>query len=147
MASTCLVSARRPDNRLAVVVLTSGDFSDAASSIADKLQHLLVVASSPAESTKTDQAKGILEALRHGKIDRSLLTPNCNDYFSAGALQETAHALAKLGATKSFDLTGTETRGGMDARWYRAALAKKTLTVIERSLPDGHIEQYLVAPE
>jgi CubicO group peptidase (beta-lactamase class C family) len=136
-----------PDSRAAVVVLTNADFADAAGSAADKVQELLLASSTPQDAAKLDQAKGIFEGLRHGKLDRSLLTPNCNAYFSESAIAETAHRLASFGKVQSFDLTHFETRGGMDERDYKAVLAKKTLTIVTRVLPDGKVEQLTLAQE
>jgi D-alanyl-D-alanine carboxypeptidase len=136
-----------PESRAAVVVLTNADFADAAGSAADKVQELILASSTPQDAAKLDQAKGVLEGLRHGKLDRSLLTPNCNAYFSPSALTETANRLASFGEVQSFDATHFETRGGMDERDYKAVLAKKTLTLVTRLLPDGKIEQFTLAQE
>jgi hypothetical protein len=35
----------------------------------------------------------------------------------------------------------------MDERDYRVVLAKKSLTVVTRILPDGKLEQYTLSPE
>jgi D-alanyl-D-alanine carboxypeptidase len=136
-----------PDSRAAVVVLSNSDFTDAAGAIGDGVRELVLASSSPADAAKRDQAKAILEGLAKGKLDRGLLTPNCNAYFSASAVQETARALVPMGAIQSFDLTRFETRGGMDERDYRVVLAKKSLTVVTRILPDGKLEQYTLSPE
>ncbi len=136
-----------PESRLAIVALTNSDFADAALGIADKLQEILLASSSPEDTAKRDQARAILDGLRHAQLDRTLLTPNCNAYFSADALRETARSLVRFGAVKSFELSHFETRGGMDERDYKVVLAKKTLTVVTRALPDGKIEQYTLSPE
>lgn len=136
-----------PESRAAIVVLANSDFADAAGSIGDGLQELVLASSSPEDAAKRDQAKAILEGLAHGKLDRSLLSPNCNAYFSASAVQETAHTLAPLGAIQWFELTHFETRGGMDERDYRAVLAKRSLSIVTRVLPDGKLEQVTLALE
>ena len=62
-------------------------------------------------------------------------------------MQDIARSLAPLGAVKSFELTRTGTRGGMDYRIYEIELSKRKLELITRSLPDGKLEQYMITAD
>jgi hypothetical protein len=62
-------------------------------------------------------------------------------------VQEAARSLAKFGKLKSFELTRTSTRGGMQGHVYKVKLARKALVVIMLTLPDERVEQYLIAPD
>ena len=136
-----------PENRFAVAVLTNIDANSAAESISDKLSKLLLNKVSSDDSAHIEVAKGIFKQLQQGKIDRSLFSENGNAYFSKKALEETGRHLTQFGAVKSFELTGTSTRGGMITRRYTVSMAKKTVKIVTRTLSSGAIEQYTLASQ
>lgn len=131
-----------PDDRVAVVVLTNEDGSDAAGGIARKIKSLLF----PQEdATKQEQqARRIFEGLQHGRIDRALFSDNANAYFSAAALNDMEVGLKPLGPPKSFSQKAHNERGGMTFRRFDVSFHRKNLVVLQRTLPDGKIEQYQV---
>ena len=87
----------------------------------------------------------IFEQLRAGKLDRTLLSPNANVYFTLQTVQDIAGSIAPLGPIQSFELKQSGTRGGMDYRTYEIKLAKRQLSLVTRSLPDGKLEQYMIS--
>ena len=93
----------------------------------------------------TAQAKKIFEGLQKGTIDRALFTENANAYFSEEALRDFASSLKPLGAPKSFTQSAAGLRGGMTRRRFKIAFEKRTLDLTTYSLPDGKLEQYMVA--
>jgi D-alanyl-D-alanine carboxypeptidase len=135
-----------PDARGAIVVLTNADTADSAATIADKIEDALFAADSPEDAAKSAAAKKVFLDLRRGKIDRTLFSDNCNEYYGAKAVADTARALASLGRLKSFELTRSGTRGGMDVRIYKVTLAKKAFDLIARQWPDGKFEQFMLSP-
>jgi D-alanyl-D-alanine carboxypeptidase len=135
-----------PDAHAAIVVLTNADTADSAATIADKIGDLLFVTDSPEDAAKSVAAKKIFLDLRQGKIDRTLFSSNGNEYYTAKAVADTAHALAQFGRLKSFELTHSGVRGGMDERIYKVTLEKKTFDLIVREWPDGKFEQFMLAP-
>jgi D-alanyl-D-alanine carboxypeptidase len=143
------VAANRvyPEERVAVVVLTNQDASSAAGTLVQKIADLLFVAASPADSGKLAQVRAIFVDLQRGKIDRSLLSPNANAYFSAGALADFKASLGPLGSLKELEQKRQGLRGGLVTRVYRANLAKQTLEIVTRAMPDGRFEQYQVGVE
>ncbi len=136
-----------PDDRAAVAVLTNQDAVAAGASIARQIAALLVAVEDASAAARLDRARAIFEGLQRGTIDRSLLTENASSYFTEQALQDFAAGLAPLGAPKVFVQTGQRLRGGMMLRVYSARFATRSLRVWTYELPDGKLEQFLVAPE
>jgi D-alanyl-D-alanine carboxypeptidase len=135
-----------PDDRAAIVVLTNSDASEAASDISDKIEEQLFITGAPQDAARTGQMTAILSELRQGRIDRSLLSSHCNQYFSPQALRDAARALAHQGKLKSLTLTHSGVRGGMDFRVYKVEFSKHTYDLVTYTWPDGKIEQYLLSP-
>ncbi len=133
-----------PDDRAAVAVLTNIDAASAASQIATKVANILF-APTGTESA-LDQARKIFAGLQQGRIDRMLFTSNANAYFTKTALEDFAVTLQPLGTPTEFTQTRQSLRGGMTLRSYRVVFPKKTLRVWTFAMPDGKLEQYMVAP-
>lgn len=136
-----------PEQRAALVVLTNSDAADAASAIGERLENWLLYELTPADRAATARDRAILEDLRRETIDRSRLTDNGSAHLNAAAVASIAAALRAAGPLKQFELTWRSTRGGMDARYYRAELAERTLAVATRTWPDGRIEQFAITPD
>ena len=134
-----------PDDRAAIVVLTNLDATSASSDLAARIGTLLFATTDPATPKATEQARKIFEGLQKGEIDRSLFTSNANAYFSETALKDFAASLGPLGAPQEFTQTRQGLRGGMTSRSYRVKFANKTLRVWTFAMPDGKLEQYMVA--
>jgi CubicO group peptidase (beta-lactamase class C family) len=133
-----------PDDGTAVVVLTNQDAASASDLIAEDLAKLMFVDDSPAAATAVAEAERILAGLQEGNIDASRLTANARSYFTPQALADFKAGLAPLGKPKKFELTSSGRRGGFVTRNYVATFAAKTLRIVERSEPDGLIEQYTI---
>jgi D-alanyl-D-alanine carboxypeptidase len=134
------------DDGGAVAVLTNQDAVSAASSIAHLVAQALTgtqLSLSPVEQ----EAYDIYRGLQEGKIDRKMLSPNLNAYFSAQALEDFKSSLGPLGQPTAFKLTRTEERGGMTFRVFTVTYPDRRLEVTTYTYPNGMLEQYLVAPE
>jgi hypothetical protein len=136
-----------PDDGLAIVVLTNGDYGEAAPAIAGRLQRLLLPAMHPPDPARTLQDERILKGLQRGRLERERLTAHANAYFSEPVLQETAQVLQRAGAVKSFELRSQSSLGGLDERVYRATLERQRYTVVTRASADGRLEQYTLTPD
>jgi D-alanyl-D-alanine carboxypeptidase len=134
-----------PDDKIAVVVLTNQDAAEAASEIGSQVRTLLVRAENPQDPKQDEVIRKIYDGLQQGKIDRSLFTANANAYFTDQALKDYASSLGPLGAPKSFSQAGYGLRGGMTERSYAVSYPDKNLVIIIYEMPDGKIEQYLIA--
>jgi D-alanyl-D-alanine carboxypeptidase len=136
-----------PDEGVAVVVLTNQDAASAASGIEHGVAPLLFSTSDAETEVKLAQARRIFEGLQHGTIDRSLFTDNCNFYFNEQALKDFAASLGPLGTPQSFVQVRQSLRGGMKLRVYIIRSPNKTLRAWTYEIPDGKLEQYLVAAQ
>ena len=93
-----------------------------------------------------DQARGIFAGLQRGEVDRSLFTANMNAYFTRQALRDFADSLGPLGAPSSVTQSGQALRGGMVLRRFAITAGGRNLSVTAFYMPDGKIEQFLIAP-
>jgi D-alanyl-D-alanine carboxypeptidase len=133
-----------PDDHAAIVVLVNQDSIGASGAIGQKIARVLFAGggAGPAEA----RARQILEGLQKGKIDRAIFTPNANSYFTNQAIQDFASGLAPLGAIKEIKQTRSSDRGGMTFRLFEVKYPDKSLSIWERDMPDGQIEQFQVMP-
>ena len=136
-----------PDDKIAVVVLTNQDASEAAGGIGKQVSALLLKAATPQDPQADALMRKVYDGLQQGKIDRSLFTDNCNAYFTDQALKDYADSLGPLGAPEAFTNSRISLRGGMTARIYDVKYPKKDLVIIIYQMPDGKIEQYLIAEQ
>jgi len=136
-----------PDERVAVVVLTNLDATDASGAIAKGIARLLLATDDPATPDKLLQARKIFEGLQHGTIDRSLFTDNANFYFNEQALKDFASSLGPLGTPEEFIQIHQELRGGMKLRVYTIKFPKTELSAPIYEMPDGKLEQYQIAAQ
>src|SRR5208283_3212902 len=131
-----------PDARMAVVVLVNEDSVGASGDIARQIAALLFREADAGK--QEDQSREIFAALQQGRINRALFTDNCNSYFTEQALKDFAGSLGPLGSPTEFTQTNKQDRGGMTFRSFEVRIPQKTVTVWERIMPDGKIEQYQV---
>ncbi len=133
-----------PDDGAAVAVLVNQDSSEASGAIAGKIADLLFArgGAGPAET----RARQIFEGLQRGTLDRSLFTSNGNSYFSDQAIADFASSLGPLGVPEVHQTRSNE-RGGMTFRLFEVKFGGgKKVSIAERDVPDGKIEQYQVFP-
>ncbi|HEY2092064.1 MAG TPA: serine hydrolase domain-containing protein [Thermoanaerobaculia bacterium] len=134
-----------PDERAAIVVLTNLDATGASSQIASRIAKVLFASTDPATQAMLDESKKIFAGLQKGTIDRSLFTSNANAYFTDQALKDFAATLGPLGTPTDFTQAGQSLRGGMVLRRYNVKFAKSTFGITTFWMPDGKLEQYIVA--
>jgi len=131
------------DDGVAVVVLTN-HMAGGASTIAQLVASTVAGAGGQSEAEKETLA--VYLGLEKGELDRSLLAPNLNDYFSAEAVADFKSSLGPLGEPLTFHQTAEELRGGMTFRSFRMAYPGKRLLLTTYTYPDGKLEQFLVGP-
>lgn len=130
----------------AVAVLTNLDGSPAARLITDQIAPLILAEKEdPEAAQRLDEAKGIFADLQQGKINRSLLSPDADAFFTPPVLADAASSLQPLGAPATFEQVAFGQRGGMTYRYFRVAFASgKSLMASTFQLPDGKLSQYLI---
>jgi D-alanyl-D-alanine carboxypeptidase len=136
-----------PDDGAAIAVLTNLDATGASSDIASRIATTLFAATGDDSAPAVRQAREIFEGLQQGRLDRSQLTDNLNAYFSPDAIQDFQSSLGPLGQPDSFSQTGRSLRGGMVFRRFEITFPMKTLVLTTFTMPDGKLEQYLVAEQ
>ncbi|HET8750281.1 MAG TPA: serine hydrolase domain-containing protein, partial [Sphingomicrobium sp.] len=141
-----------PDQHAAVVVLTnSWNTGDAYRQIARGIEDI-VLPQAPADAAaaaRAERARTVLDELRAGTLDRSLLTANANFYFTPQAIADFRTSLAPLGAPLSLEATGKPVlRGGFVIQGYRIEYPSRTLSLSAFFEPgaNGRIEQFLISP-
>ncbi|HEX7340326.1 MAG TPA: serine hydrolase domain-containing protein [Rhodanobacteraceae bacterium] len=135
-----------PDDGVAVIAMTNQDAIGTSGVIARRIAAAVLKANEPVSATALEQAKNIFAGLQHGKIDRKLFSPDANAYFDKTALHDYRKSLKHLGKPDAFTAVAQRLRGGMTMRAYRARFDKQTLSITTYTLPDGKLEQYIVAP-
>jgi CubicO group peptidase (beta-lactamase class C family) len=131
------------DDAVAVAVLTN-HMAGGAGQIASLI--VGTVAGNKNETDEERQALAIYRGLQKGQIDRSLLAPNLNDYFSAETIGDFQASLGPLGEPLLFHQTATELRGGMTFRAFQIVYPSRRLSLTTYTYPDGKLEQFLVDP-
>ena len=135
-----------PDQRSSIVVFTNiyPGAAGAPGMIAERIARVIF----PPPAVNADslaQAKRIYDGLMKGTIDRALLTPAANAFFTADVLSDYAKSLAPLGPPTEFVAGGEGPRGGMLIRSYRIRAGGVLLELTTMTLPDGKIDQFIVA--
>ena len=134
-----------PDEKVAIVVLVNVDANNASGEIARRVANTLFTGVGDSRSA-VDQARAIFASLQRGEVDRVLFTANMNAYFTLQALRDFADSLGPLGEPSSFAQSTQGLRGGMVLRRFAITAGGRNLSVTAFYLPDGKIEQFLVAP-
>jgi D-alanyl-D-alanine carboxypeptidase len=134
-----------PDQGTAVVVLVNQDGSSAPQSITGQIAPLLLTQGEDPQAEKAlQQARQIFDELLEGKIDRRLLTPDADAYFTDQVLGDASASLKALGPVESLSQISVELRGGMTYRHFRIKFKDKSLHLSTLTVPDGKLEQYLI---
>jgi D-alanyl-D-alanine carboxypeptidase len=135
-----------PDEKVAIVVLVNLDASPASGQIANRLATALFTAGAGDTQGAVAQARAVFAGLQKGEVDRSLFTANMNAYFTPDALADFASSLGPLGPATSVTQAAQTQRGGMVFRRFAITAGGRNLSVSTFILPDGKIEQFLIAP-
>ncbi|HZB89402.1 MAG TPA: serine hydrolase domain-containing protein [Terracidiphilus sp.] len=131
------------DDGVAVAV-TTNHMANGAGQIAQLIAD--AVAGNSHQNPAEAQALAMYRGLQQGKLDRSLLAPNLNDYFSAQTVADFQSSLAPLGEPLTFKQTSESLRGGMTFHAFQIVYPGKRLQLTIYTYPDGKLEQYLIEP-
>ena len=138
-----------PYEREAIVVLVNAWFGNAHDQIARGITDVLHPQPVDDDEQAVARARGIYDALRAGRIDRSLFTQDANYYFTDEVVRDYRDSLGPLGDPQSFTASGPPAlRGGFVNRNYTVTAGGRQLTIVTYAEPGagGRIEQYLVMP-
>lgn len=139
-----------PAERTAITVMTNSWSGGAYGRIAREISKIVLpqAAEATAASATTQRARTLYDQLRTGQLDRSLLTPNANYYFTEQAVADYRSSLGPLGEPTSFEPNGQPNpRGGFMIQGYTIKYTGRTLNLSTFYDPaTGRIEQFLVSP-
>jgi CubicO group peptidase (beta-lactamase class C family) len=142
-----------PDDRAAVVVLTNADFGNVTETLTQGLADIILPrapAVTVTEADRTADARALFDSLAAGSPDRSLLTANAREYFSATTLGDYRASLGPLGPATSVVAVGPpRLRGGFVNRRFRILAGGRGLLVSTYAEPgaNGRWEQFMVSAE
>jgi CubicO group peptidase (beta-lactamase class C family) len=134
------------DQGAAVVVFCNLDGSHAPSSITAQVGPLLLAEKQdPQAAQQLEQARRIFGQLQEGTVDRSLLTPDGNYYFTPQVLADAASSLKPLGQPTAFEQITMSLRGGMTLRNFQIKFSSSPVLHLSTfSTDDGKFAQYLI---
>jgi len=127
-----------PAEKLAIIAFANNDWV-MAESVDDRLANV-VLPPTPMEG----KARALFDGFQKGTVDRSLLSENANAYLTPAVLGDQKAGLAPLGPVRTFILQDERERGGMVARTWRIVTTKARLDAVERTWPNGKVEQFIV---
>ncbi len=128
-----------PRERTAIVVLTNNDWAD-PSDLTDRIA-FVVLPPTPQEA----RVRQLFQAFQDGKVDRGLFSFVGNFYFTAAVLADLRSSLSPLGPARLIQLERETQRGGMTTRRWKILCPGVRLEAIERSHPDGKIDEFMIA--
>jgi D-alanyl-D-alanine carboxypeptidase len=127
-----------PKDRTAIVVLTNNDWA-APGDLSDRIAY--VVLTPPPEERR---ARNVFQALQTGSLDRRIFSEVGNFYLTAAVLADLRSSLTPLGPARLIELESESRRGGMTTRRWKILCRNARLEVIERSHPDGKMDEFMV---
>jgi D-alanyl-D-alanine carboxypeptidase len=128
-----------PRERTAIVVLTNNDWVDPAD-LTDRIA-FVVLAPTPEEA----RVRQLFQAFQSGRVDRGLFSFVGNFYLTATVLADLQSSLSPLGPARLIELERETQRGGMTTRRWKILCRGARLEAIERSHPDGKIDEFMIA--
>ena len=135
-----------PAKDAAVTILTNEDGVNLIGPLTQMIGSLVVdpAASVSHEEAQDQLVREILGSLQQGRINRALLTPDANSYFTDVALGDYRNSLAPMGQLQLLIRQSEQLRGGMTHLIYHAHFEKDSVALNIYVLPDGKVEQFLV---
>lgn len=136
-----------PDDSVAIVVYTNiyPGAAGAPGQIAERIANIIFARADTGDAAALESARRIYDGLTRGTIDRALLTPAASAYFTQEVLSDYAASLSPLGSPREFTATGSSLRGGMTIRSYRIRAGDVMMDLTTMTLPDGRLDQYIIA--
>jgi hypothetical protein len=128
-----------PRERTAIVVLTNNDWAD-PSDLTGRIA-FIVLTPTPGEA----RVRQLFQSFQDGRVDRGLFSPVGNFYLTATVLADLKSSLSPLGPPRLIELERETQRGGMTTRRWKILCAGARLEAIERSHPDGKIDEFMIA--
>ena len=140
------------DDRVAVVVLTNGDFAGIQDQLTAQIAEIVLPKSAQAdigEAARVEDVRATLTGITTGRFNPALFTENGRYYFSPQTLGDYRTSLRALGpVTKITATRPPRLRGGFVNRVFQLQYGKRTLVLSTYAEPGAHgrWEQFMVTP-
>lgn len=141
-----------PEEKAAIVVMINGNYGGSPHIIiANGLEQILLQAKTidtgPLQPLSPDAtARLLFRQIMAGALDRSLLTPNANDYLSGAVLEDYHRSFQELGLPLAFMPLQGDGADGLQTQTWQAVWPTATLKFTLRTRPDGKVEEFLAFP-
>ncbi|HZY62052.1 MAG TPA: serine hydrolase domain-containing protein [Edaphobacter sp.] len=132
------------DTAVAVIVNGDGGAAEIASAIEDIA--FAPAAKTPVASDPSTEAlvRKVIAQLQQGHVDRKLLAPNLQYYFTKIALADYRNSLQPLGTVVSLETQDRFERGGMYGFSYKVKGSKKDISILVYVTKDGLLDQIML---
>jgi D-alanyl-D-alanine carboxypeptidase len=127
-----------PRERTAIVVLTNNDWADPAD-LTDRIAFIVL-----APTREEARVRELFQAIQNGTVERGLFSFVGNFYLTATVLADLQSSLSPLGPARLIELERETRRGGMTTRRWKILCRGARLEAIERSHPDGKIDEFMI---
>ena len=140
------------DDRVAIVVLTNGDFAGVQNQLTEQIAEIVLPKSVQAnlgEAARLDDVRATLAGITTGTFNPVLFTDNARFYFSRETLGDYRTSLRALGPlTKVTATRPPRLRGGFVNRVFELQYGKRklVLSTYAEPGPHGRWEQFMVMP-
>ena len=140
------------DDRVAVVVLTNGDFAGVQEQLTATIAEIVLpkaVQADIGEAARLDDVRATLAGITSGRFNPARFTDNARFYFSPQTLGDYRTSLRALGPlTKVTATRPSRLRGGYVNRVFELHYGKRKLVLITYAEPGAHgrWEQFMVTP-
>jgi CubicO group peptidase (beta-lactamase class C family) len=140
------LNALYPDDGVAISILTNAETSTgplvkAVESAVFAPQAKASIAPDPATEATV---KAVIAQLQQGRLDRSLIAPNLNFYFTDQVIADYKTSLAPLGPIRSIEPLTHSERGGMTGIVYKVQGTGDPIGVFVYVMKDGKLDQFLL---
>lgn len=135
-----------PITRSAIVILSNADFAATGEIVDALLPKLTPHLDAPviAGRSALDAAKGFLESVERGALDRTTLGDDFNALLTPEHLATDRAALAKAGKIRDVRVVRTRERGGMEVAVVQYLVGTTPAASLMYRTPDGKIQQLLI---
>ena len=132
-----------PTDKAAVMVFVNAEFGDAHTTIADRIEAMILGA-----DPDTEAARALFAQLRAGTPDRARYTANFNAYLTPQVIADHRASLQPLGEPQSFvRFRPVRLRGGFTSEVFEVRYPARKLTISMRAEPNGgKVEEFLIYP-
>ncbi|SFS03583.1 CubicO group peptidase, beta-lactamase class C family [Granulicella pectinivorans] len=135
-----------PAEGIAIAILTNAESSTSALTQAVETAVFAPEAKAPIPRDPAAEAlvKNVIAQLQQGKLDRSLIAPNLNFYFTDQVIADYKTSLAPLGPIQSIEPLNRSERGGMTGIFYKVQGTGAPIGVFIYVMNDGKLDQFVL---